>query len=177
MASVPSSLDLQDAVLGAWNTSSRVTNYLVAQIPAHLWSAAVPGVPSRTIRAIAAHLHNARCRWIKTLGHEYGIVAPTRVDQRGVNRPQLRAALNRSARGIAALLQMGCREGGRIPPSKAYVWRNLQLDVGHVLSYFVAHDAHHRGQIVMVARQLNCRLPPAVMAGLWEWRTRDREAR
>jgi len=100
---VPSSLDLQDAVLGAWNTSSRVTNYLVAQIPAHLWSAAVPGVPSRTIRAIAAHLHNARCRWIKTLGHEHGIVAPTRVDQRAVTSPQLRTALNRSARGIAAL--------------------------------------------------------------------------
>lgn len=173
----PSSPDLQDSVLGAWNTSSRVTDYLIQQIPAALWSAAVPHVPSRTIRAVAAHLHNARCRWIKTLGSEHGIVAPTRVDHRSVTRPQLRAALKRSTRGIAALLEMGCRQGGRIPASKAYVWRNLQLDVGHVLSYFVAHDAHHRGQIVMVARQLNCRLPPAVMAGLWEWRTRERELR
>jgi uncharacterized damage-inducible protein DinB len=55
------------------------------------------------------------------------------------------------------------------------VWRNLALDVGHVLTYFVAHEAHHRGQIVMVARQLNCRLSPAVTAGLWQWRRRARE--
>jgi uncharacterized damage-inducible protein DinB len=168
-------LDLQDAVLLPWRTSSRVTDYLIEHIPATLWSAAVPGVPTRTIRAIAAHLHNARCRWIKTLGQEHGIVAPTRVDHRVVTRRQLGAALKRSSRGITALLQLGCSRGGRIPPSKAYVWRNLALDVGHVLTYFVMHDAHHRGQIVMVARQLNCRLPGAVTAELWQWRTRARE--
>lgn len=168
-------LDLQDAVLAPWRTSSRVTDYLIEHIPAVLWSAAVPRVPSRTVRAIGAHLHNARCNWIKTLGHEHGIVVPTRVDHRVVTRRQLGAALKRSSRGIAALLQLGCSQGGRIPPSKAYVWRNLPLDVGHVLTYFVAHEAHHRGQIVMVARQLNCRLSGAVTAGLWQWRTRARE--
>jgi uncharacterized damage-inducible protein DinB len=114
--------------------------------------------------------------WIKTLGHEHGIVAPLRVDHRAVTARQLGTALKRSNRGIAALLTLGCRRGGRIPPSKAYVWRNLPLDVGHVLSYFVAHEGHHRGQIIMVARQLKCRLPVSVTGGLWEWRARGREA-
>jgi uncharacterized damage-inducible protein DinB len=168
-------LDLLDAVLAPWSTSSRVTEYLIEQLPDTLWSAAVPGVPTRTVRAIAAHLHNSRCSWIKTLGQEHGIVAPVRVDHRAVTRRQLGAALKRSSRGIAALLQLGCSQGGRIPPSRAYVWRNLPLDVGHVLAYFVAHEGHHRGQIVMVARQLNCRLPAAVTAGLWDWRKRARE--
>jgi uncharacterized damage-inducible protein DinB len=168
-------LDLQDAVLAPWRTSSRVTAYLIEQIPPALWPAAVPGVPTRTIRAIAAHLHNSRCSWIRTLGQEHGIVAPARVDHRAVTRRQLGPALEQSSRGIAALLRLGCSQGGRIPPSKLYVWRNLPLDVGHVLAYFVAHEAHHRGQIVMVARQLNCRLPGDVTAGLWEWRARGRE--
>jgi uncharacterized damage-inducible protein DinB len=172
---MPPPLDLQDVVLAAWATNSRVSAYLIEHIPATLWSATVPGVPSRTVRAIAAHLHNSRCSWIKTLGREHGIAAPARVDHRTVTRRQLVAALVRSSRGIAALLQLGCRRSGRIPPSRAYVWRNLSLDVGHVLTYFVAHEAHHRGQIVMVARQLNCRLSTAVKAGLWQWRTRQRQ--
>ncbi len=169
-------LDLQDAVLTAWSTNSRVTAYLIEHIPPVLWSATVPGVPRRTIRAIAAHVHNSRCSWIRTLGHEHGIVAPVRVDHRAVTARQLGAALKRSSRAIAALLTLGCRRGGRVPSSRAYVWRNLPLDVGHVLTYFVAHEAHHRGQIVMVARQLNCRLPLAVTAGLWQWRAPEREA-
>ena len=166
--------DLRSAVLPPWRTSTRVTAYLIERIPPALWPAAVPGIPSRTIRAIAAHLHNARCRWIKTLGQEHGIAAPARVDQRTVTRRQLGPALERSGDGIAALLELGCREGGRLPPSRAYVWRNLPLDVGHVLAYFVAHEAHHRGQIVMAARQLDLRFPVEVTGGLWQWQTHSR---
>ncbi|HET7599632.1 MAG TPA: DinB family protein [Gemmatimonadales bacterium] len=167
---------LEDAVLTAWRTTSRVTEYLIERIPPTLWPAAVPGVPTRTIRAIAAHLHNSRCSWIRTLGEEHGIAAPARVDHRRVSRRQLGAALRRSGRGIAALLELGCERGGSVPPSKRYVWRNLPLDVGHVLCYFVAHEAHHRGQLVMAARQLNARLPVPVAGGLWDWRARGREA-
>ncbi|MFI5120621.1 MAG: DinB family protein [Thermoanaerobaculia bacterium] len=89
-----------------------------------------------------------------------------------MSRRQLIAALNRSGRGIEALLRLGCRRGGEVPASPAYAWRNLPLDVGHVLTYFVAHEGHHRGQIVLVARQIGSRLPAAVTAGLWQWTKR-----
>lgn len=164
------STDRDEPRLAAWATSCRVTESLVRHIPAKLWRAALPGSPARTVRSVAAHLHNARCGWVKTLGAEHGVVAPARVDPGTVTPRQLVAALERSGRGIAGLLGLGIGHGGRVPPSKAYVWRNLSLDVEHVLTYFVAHEAHHRGQIVMAARQLGHRLPPAVTAGLWQWK-------
>jgi uncharacterized damage-inducible protein DinB len=166
---------LRESLLAAWSTNSRVTAYLIKNIPTALWSAAIPEIPTRTIRSLGAHLHNARCGWVKTLGREHGIAVPTRVDQRAVTRRELVSALRMSSRGIGALLQLGCDRGGQVPPSKAYVWRNLSLDVGHVLTYFVAHEAHHRGQIMMAARQLHCRLSEPVTAGLWQWRMRQRE--
>ncbi len=46
-----------------------------------------------------------------------------------------------------------------------------------MLAYFVAHEAHHRGQIVLVARASGQRLPLAVTGGLWQWTKRAAEAK
>ena len=169
-------MDLHGSILGAWRTNSRTTAYLIECLPVALWNATVPEVPTRSIRSIATHLHNSRCSWIKKLGSEHGVRVPKPVDRHSATQRQLLKALPRSAEGIAALLELGCEHRGRIPASSAYVWRNLPLDVGHVLSYFVAHEAHHRGQIVMAARQLQQRLPNGVTGGLWQWIKRSREA-
>jgi uncharacterized damage-inducible protein DinB len=170
-------VDAQVTLVRSWRTNSRVTAYLVEHLPAEVWEASVPQMPRRTIRMIAAHLHNVRCMWLKTLGREHGIGVPDRVDRRQVTRRQLLSALNRSSRGIESLLELGIASGGDVPGSKAYVWRNLPLDVPHVLTYFVAHEGHHRGQIVMAARQLGHPLPPDICGGLWQWTKRGREAR
>ena len=169
---MPPPPDLRATLLAAWRTNNRVTVYLVQHLPSVLWDIAVPGAPQRTIRMIAAHLHNSRCSWVRTLGREHGVTAPTRVDRRHVARRQLVAALKRSSEGIEALLELGLASEGKVPPSRGYVWRNLSLDVGHVLTYFVAHEAHHRGQIVMLARQTGHRLPTATTGGLWQWKSR-----
>ena len=71
---------------------------------------------------------------------------------------------------MEALLKLGFAANGSIPPSRGYVWQNLSLDVAHVLTYFVAHEAHHRGQIVMVARQTGHRLPVTTTSALWQWK-------
>ena len=161
----------------AWKTNNRVTAYFFENLPPELWSAAVPGAPRKTVRMIAGHIHNARCMWIKTLGREHRIAVPAPVDRCKVTQRALITALGRSSRGIANLLMLGCDNGGTIPASSSYSWRNLPLDVGHVLTYFVAHEGHHRGQVLLIARQLGHRLPVEVTGGLWQWTKRAKEAR
>ena len=169
--------DPDTALLTAWRTNTRVTAYLVENIPDALWDVPIPGAPRKTVRMIAAHLHNVRCSWLKVLGREHGIAVPAQVDRRNVAPRALLSALERSSKGIEALLELGIAAGGQVPPSKAYVWRNLPLDVPHVLTYFVAHEGHHRGQIVMLARQLGHRVPVEICNGLWDWRKRVQENR
>jgi uncharacterized damage-inducible protein DinB len=172
-----SALDQRDMLLDAWRTNNRVTAFLVEHLPRELWEAQVPGAPRRTVRMIAGHIHNARCMWIKTLGNEHGIVVPQTVNRHKVGPKELLSALRHSSRGIIDLLTLGLDRGGAIPSSTSYVWRNLPLDVAHVLTYFVAHEGHHRGQIVMLARELGHRLPAEISGGIWHFTKRAREAR
>ncbi len=168
--------DQRNILVDAWKTNNRVTTFLIENLPTELWTATVPGAPRRTVRMIGGHIHNARCMWIKTLGEEHGIVAPRAVNRHKVEPKELVRALGRSSRGIISLLKLGLDRGGTIPMSSSYAWRNLPLDVGHVLTYFVAHEGHHRGQFVMLARQLGHRLPAEITGGIWHFSKRSKEA-
>jgi uncharacterized damage-inducible protein DinB len=160
------------ALIAAWRTSHRVTTYLLENLPPGVWSQTVPGVPRRTVRMIAAHIHNVRCTWIKMLGGRHGVAVPRHVDGRRVRPAELARALSRSSDGIIRLIRLGMARGGAVPPA---AWQNFPTDLAHFLSYFVAHEGHHRGQLVMLARQLGHRLPSGVTAGLWQWKKRARE--
>jgi uncharacterized damage-inducible protein DinB len=165
-------LDAGSAVIAAWRTNNRVTMYLVENLPSELWSKAIPGVPRRTVRMVAAHIHNVRCMWIKMLGARHGIATPRTVDPRRVRASELLRALSRSSDGIIRLLELGIAQRGVVPRA---AWQNFPTDLVHFLNYFVAHEAHHRGQLCMLARQLGQRLPAEVTAGLWQWSKRARE--
>lgn len=166
--------DTEDArsLIDAWRTNNRVTVYLIENLPAELWSQNVPGSPRRTVRSIAAHIHNVRCMWIKMIGARHGVSVPKPVDAGNVRPTELSRALARSSDGIINLIRLGVARGGTIPPAN---WQNFPTDLVHFLNYFVAHEAHHRGQLCMLARQLGHRLPADVTSGLWQWKKRSRE--
>jgi uncharacterized damage-inducible protein DinB len=161
----------------AWTTIHAATVHLVEGVPREIWGAAAPNLPRRTIRSIAAHLHNSRRLWIRTLGEEHGIGPPERVDPLRVTRRALVSALNRSSAGMVQLFELGVKNGGALPMTRLYTWRNLPLDLDHVLAYFSAHEGHHRGQIVMLARQIGRPLPREVLDGLWQFARFARTAR
>ena len=161
-----------EELIAAWRTNNRVTTYLVENLPPKLWSESVPGMPRRTVGTIAAHLHNSRCGWINSLGANHGVEVPARVDLRNVRKTELVRALKRSSDGMIALIRLGAERGGSVPPAH---WQNFPTDLVHFLNYFVAHEAHHRGQLILIARQLGHPFPQNVVDGLWQWKTRSRE--
>ena len=161
-----------EALIAAWHTNHRVTVYLIKNLPLELWPKSVPGAPRRTVRMVAAHLHNARCMWIKSIGGQHGIAVPSLVNGRTFKPPELLRALEQSSRGMIDLIKLGVSRGGAVPPA---FWQNFPTDLIHFLRYFVAHEAHHRGQLVMLARQLGTRLSREVTGGLWQWKQRSRE--
>jgi len=47
---------------------------------------------------------------------------------------------------------------------------------GTMFAYMFSHEAHHRGQILMLAHQLGYRVPDEAAYGIWQWERRWKQA-
>jgi len=168
-------IDLTEALLKTWQVTHQVSVYLIKNIPPDLWNKRIPGYSRKTIGMLAIHLHNARCMWIKSIGKEKLKETPARIVSQQGTRKEVLIALNQSNAAMLNLLSM-CIDNGGLLPSKP-PWLNFPNDVMHLLTYFIAHEAHHRGQMIMAARQLDRPLTRDVMGGLWQWTKRLKKSR
>ena len=163
----PSALfDLKRSLLESYAVNERINQYLLENLSDAAWNAEPPGGKGRTIAAIAAHMHNVRHMWLVAAAK--GKPLPDKLDRATVTRKEAMQALAESAKCCAQLLA----EALDHPEGKV---KNFRPDVVGMYSYLISHDAHHRGQICALARQLGHPVPKQAMFGMWEWGTRWKE--
>jgi len=165
--------------IAAWRICNQATLLLVESLPEALWPLALPAAPRRTVRNLAAHLHNSRRLWMTSLAKgPAGPPLPRRIEPNRATREQVVAALRESGERIHQLLAIGLANGGDFPGvANRFIFGAMPRDAALFAAYAGAHEAHHRGQLVLMARALGHRLPLAVANGLWQWSSRLREGR
>lgn len=170
-------MDMDNAILDAWSANSRATSYLIENLADDMWSVSLPGSPRKTVRSIAAHLHNSRRLWFQSLVKFDGFRMPARVDPLKVTPTRLLKALESSHRQMLRLFEAGIENGGDFPGvTSRYVWGAMPRNALMFLAYAVSHEAHHRGQILLLARAAGRRLSAQLAGGLWQWSSRLRES-
>lgn len=157
----PYSNRIPGALLNAFNTNNRINQYLIDKLPTAAWKAKTPDGKGLTIGAIVAHMHNVRVMWLKAAKAQD---IPAQLDRATVTPAQAMRALESSRLALSVVISRALNGDGRI--------RSFRPDVCGFLGYLIAHDAHHRGQIAMLARQLGHPLPQKAMFGMWEWGSR-----
>lgn len=155
---------LPAALLHALATNNRINLYLLDNLPTESWTAGPPDGKGRTIAAIVAHMHNVRVMWLKAVK---AAPIPDQLERATVTASEAKRALDASTKALSAVVGQALATDGRL--------KGFKPDVAGFLGYLISHDAHHRGQIAMLARQVGHPLPQKVMFGMWEWGSRAKE--
>jgi uncharacterized damage-inducible protein DinB len=151
-------------LLAAWRINEKMNQFLIDQLSEEAWTAKPPGGKGRTIAAIFAHIHDVRHMWMQTVAKDLpGFVKASRED---FTRHEARKVLGESAAAMGTVLERGFSSGriSGFPPSAAAFF-----------GYMMTHDAHHRGQVVMLARQAGHPVAAQAAFGLWDWGKRFKE--
>jgi uncharacterized damage-inducible protein DinB len=147
--------------------NDRMNQILIERLDPAVWTAQPLG-KVRTIAAIFTHMHNVRTKWVRLTAPHLKVPAQL---QRGHCTPrQARAGLAESAARCTEMLAEALGgPGGRIKKFRRDGWGSPWPVGVEMLCYMLSHEAHHRGQVCMLAHQLGFPLSPGVTSGLWSW--------
>jgi uncharacterized damage-inducible protein DinB len=146
--------------------NERINQMLIENLDPGAWKAK-PAGKGRTIAAIFTHMHNVRCKWIRlTAPH---LKVPGQLNRTHCTPKQARAGLAESAARCGEMLAEALGGGGRVQKFHRDGWAKPWPVGPEMLCYMIAHEAHHRGQVCMLAHQMGFPLPKEVGYGIWNW--------
>jgi len=163
--------ELGQAAVRMFAANERMNQMLIEQLDPGAWNMRLPAKGSgkvRTIAAIFTHMHNVRCKWIRlTAPH---LKVPAQLNHTHCTMGHARAGLAESATRCTEMLAEALGSGGcRVKEFLRDGWAQPWPVGVEMLCYMVAHEAHHRGQVCMLAHQLGFPLQVTVTAGIWNW--------
>ena len=165
--------ELGESAVRIFAANDRMNQLLIEHLDPAAWRAKPPGhLPGRaanrvrTIAAIFTHMHNVRAKWVRLTAPHLGV--PALLNRARCTPEQARAGLAESAARCGEMLAEALGEGG-VQVFLRDGWARPWPAGPEMLCYMVAHEAHHRGQVVMLAHQLGFALPYQASDGIWNW--------
>ena len=165
-AAASPSPDFRQALLEAYAVNDRMNQLILELLNPHAWRAKPPGRNTRTIAAIFAHVHNIRRKWLRLSAPHLKL--PAQLDRSHSTQKQARSALAESAARCAEMLEEALGPDGRVKQFRRDGWAKPWPGGAAMFAYMVSHEAHHRGQVCMLAHQLGFPIKASYKMWVWE---------
>jgi uncharacterized damage-inducible protein DinB len=166
-AAVALPAEVRDVLLEIWAANERMNQLILERLDPRAWRAMPSERIPRTIAAIFAHVHNVRRKWVRLSAPH--IKLPPELGRARLTQKQALVALAQSAKACSQMLVTALTpQNGRGKQFRRDGWVPAWPAGPTMLVYMFAHEAHHRGQVLMLAHQLGFPLPEASYS-IWNW--------
>ena len=154
----PSTLD---AILEAWRTNQRINVRLLQQISPEGLRDTLSKRGGRSVARQFAHLHTVRVWHLESRAKALAVGARKFATEDEPDAAELIERLEDSAGRIEELFTRAAEgvKGIRLPKRGAVQY----------LAYFVAHESHHRGNILLTLKQCGHAVPQEERYAIWDW--------
>jgi uncharacterized damage-inducible protein DinB len=162
--------EIRDSLLETYACNDAMNQLILSELDPRAWLAEPSGKKGsgRTIAAIFAHLHNVRLSWLKNSAPHLKCPAP--LDPDHCTMKQAAAAHRKSGAQCLRMLTdaLSASPDRRVAKFARGSWAQTWPAGGTMFAYMFSHEAHHRGQILMLAHQLGYRILDKT-PGVWHW--------
>ena len=150
---------MKDHLLDSWRINCKINLKLLDSVDDDGLKATL-SPRGRNVAQQVAHLHNVRLMWLEVIAKDR-FKRLNKIEKENANdKKLLKKCLDDSSKAMEELFS-GADEKGKI--------KGYQKDAINLLSYFIAHEAHHRGNILLTLKQTGHKIDRQLLYDIWEW--------
>ena len=150
-----------DQILEAWRINNRVNLRLLEAIGEEGLRCTLSKRGGRDVARQFAHLHNVRIWHLQRRAKALAAGASLFATEDEPDRATLTAALGDSSSRVEAFIRAAGEGAAGVRTAR----RGLVPNV----AYFIAHESHHRGSILLTLKMCGHPVARDVSMGIWDW--------
>lgn len=150
-----------EQLLEAWHTNNRVNLFLIDKISAEGMKCTLSTRGGRNVVRQFAHMHNNRVWHLEKRASDLSTGLYKFETKEEPDKKTLKRHLKESAERVGLYF----REVAAGKPRR----RTFRKGVIPYLGYFISHEAHHRGSILLTIKQCGHNLEQADRYAIWDW--------
>ena len=148
-------------IIQTWRIHNRTFLFMIENIPNDGFSATLSTRGGRDVSRQLAHMHMLRVKRLGSFAKKTGLKIIHFDNYEHPGRKDILQAFEQSGIAMEKYMTYCIEQEGAVP--------NFKRGLVPMLGYYISHEAHHRGHLILTMKQCGIRIPDALRCGIWEW--------
>lgn len=152
---------LESQIIETWKIHNRICLFLIENLPDEAFSATLNKRGGRDIARQLAHVYNVRAARLESFGKKIKTPLKPFAPDISPSKAELLEAFEQSGILMGKYIEYCLSNGGQVS--------NFRRGVVPMIGYYISHEAHHRGGILLTMKQCGIKIPDSLKWGIWDW--------